>query len=133
MSNVTFVDGDTSQVRARPKRMGRSARDADRQGAGAGPGPHGPADQGGNLVDPRPGDVGDQAGLRAERELHEPIGHLAGADRLEPEPGRDRQHGHAGQLCTVSRIRSWKWVARSVVHARPESATTRPAASLDAK
>ena len=28
---------------------------------------------------------------------------------------------------------SWSWVARSVVHGRPHSATTRSAASLDAK
>jgi len=37
-------------------------------------------------------------------------------------------------ICRATmRIRSWNWAARSVVHGRPESATTRSAASLDAK
>ena len=34
---------------------------------------------------------------------------------------------------TVVSSRSWNWVARSVVHGTPDSATTRSAASLDSK
>ncbi len=51
-------------------------------------GPQVPAEQRRHLVHPRPGHVGDQAGRRAKRKLHEPGRHLPGVDRLEPEPGR---------------------------------------------
>ncbi len=37
-------------------------------------------------------------------------------------------------ICRATiRSRSWNWVARNVVHGRPESAMTRSAASLDPK
>jgi len=41
--------------------------------------------------------------------------------------------GSFANCCAVVCIRWWNWVARSVVHGSPESATTRSAASLDAK
>jgi hypothetical protein len=91
------------------------------------------ADQVGQLVDPRPAHVGHQAGRRSEGELGQPGRHLAGIDRLEPPPGRDRDTGSLASPRTVSRVRSWNWVARRVVQGTPEPAISRSAASLAAK
>ena len=54
-----------------------------------------------------------------QRELHEPVGDLAGVDRLEPHAATDRHQPAAWpSAAAIVRIRSWNWVARSVVHGR---------------
>ena len=91
-----------------------------------------PAKQVVQSVHTRPGDVWHEPGRRAERELHEPGGHLVGVDGLDSEPGGTGTTGSLAIPRAVVSIRSWNWVARSVVHGRPDSATTRSAASFDA-
>jgi hypothetical protein len=49
-------------------------------------------------VDPRPGQVGHQSRRVAQGQLDQPVRHLGGVDRLEPEPGRHRDHRQPGQL-----------------------------------
>ena len=60
----------------------------------------------GQLVRPRPGHVGDEAGGRSERELREPIRHLSGIDGLEPPAGRPMAIGSLAICMTVVRIPS---------------------------
>jgi len=49
-------------------------------------------DQRGRVVHARPGDIGYQASRRATRKFYKADRDLPGIDRLEPEPGRDKDH-----------------------------------------
>ena len=49
------------------------------------------------------------------------------------EPAGTGTTGNFASARATVRMRSWNWVARSVVQGRPDSATTRSAASLEPK
>jgi hypothetical protein len=86
------------QVRPGPQRPGGLAGNVHRDQRPPLPGRAQVAvDQLGQGVNLRAGQVGDQAGRLAERQLGHPLGDLGGVDRLEPGVGRGRDHRESCQ------------------------------------
>src|SRR5262245_7727917 len=61
-------------------------------------GPQVTAEQRAHLVHPGPCNVGHEAGGRGKGDVDEPGRYLPGVHRLEPEPGRNRNHWQPGHL-----------------------------------
>ena len=71
-------------------------------------------------VHPRAAHVGHQSGGLVERELDEPGRHLAASIGWNRNPAGTGITGSFAICRATIRIKSWNWVARSVVHGRPD-------------